>query len=90
MKTILFAALLCLSAVCAAQTKVTTDTNGNFVAVRSASRDSVPDKKTGKYFMVGKQALPVYISKHGKLYVIRTSKKTGKQYRQYLTVTTSK
>lgn len=27
---------------------------------------------------------PVYLSKNGKAYIIRTSKKTGKEYKQYL------
>lgn len=30
---------------------------------------------------------PIYISSRGKAYIIRTSKKTGKEYKQYLPVT---
>jgi hypothetical protein len=60
------------------------DASGNYVAVTSV-KDSVTGKPTGKTFTTSKgEVFPVYESKNGKLYVIRVSKNTGKEYKQYL------
>ena len=39
-----------------------------------------------QYTFVAKDGLvyPIWLSKNGKAFIIRTSKKTGKEYRQYL------
>lgn len=63
--------------------KVERDANGNYVAVK-ATKTAQDDKPTGKTYTDSKgNVYPVYESKNGKLYVIRTSK-TGTQYKQYL------
>lgn len=72
------------SALSFSQTKVTTDAAGNYVTVK-ADTVKKADQLTGRYFTIKSgERFPVYRSAHGKLYVIRTSKKTGNQYRQYL------
>ena len=62
------------------------DAKGNYVAVKSTSDTAATYKPTGKTFTTTKGDIyPVYVSKNGKLFVIRTSK-TGNQYKQYLKV----
>lgn len=66
-----------------AQTSVKLEQSGNYVSA-SAGKDSVSYKPTGKTFTTSKgETFPVYISKNGKLFIIRTSK-SGNQYRNYL------
>jgi hypothetical protein len=68
------------------QTKVTKDANGNFIAV-TATKKASEDKPTGQTYTTAKgEEFPVYVSERGKYYVIRTSKETGNQYKQYLKV----
>ena len=68
------------------QTKVTKDANGNFIAVKATKKAS-EDKPTGQTYTTAKgEEFPVYVSERGKYYVIRTSKETGNQYKQYLKV----
>lgn len=56
---------------------------GNYIAVKATKIDEKPTG-TGKTFTDTKgNVYPVFISKNGKLFVIRTSK-TGSQYKQYL------
>lgn len=70
--------LVCISLHGIAQ-KVTVDSNGNYHSIK------VEDKKTDKVYIDDKgQSYPVYINSTGKLYVIRKSKKTGKEYKSYL------
>jgi hypothetical protein len=62
--------------------KVTIDKNGNYIAVKDSA---APDTKTGKTYTDTKGIkYPVYATKAGKLYVIKTSAKTGKSYKMYL------
>lgn len=83
-KLITLAALLTLYFVGNAQ-QVTKDKSGNYIAVKSAASDEKA-KDTGKTYTDTKgNVYPVYVSKNGKLFVIRTSK-TGNQYKQYLKV----
>lgn len=75
----LMCAALCLGAY--TQT-VTQDKNGNYVATKAA-KDST-GTATGKTYTDTKgNVFPVMISKNGKLYVMRISKK-GIKYNQYL------
>lgn len=68
-----------------AQTSVKLDQAGNYVSA-SAGKDSVSYKATGKTFTDNKgKSYPVYVSKNGKLFVLRISK-AGNEYRQYLKV----
>ena len=58
--------------------------DGNYIAVNAAKIDD-KGKDTGKTFTDTKgNVYPVFISGKGKLYVIRVSKNTGKEYKQYL------
>lgn len=60
------------------------DSTGNFVMVHKAKSE---DKPTGKTLtLTDGTKLPIYISEHGKYYVLRQSKKTNKIYKQYLTL----
>lgn len=61
---------------------VVKDSTGVYTTLKAEKK---PDKKTGEYFKTSKgEKFPIYVSSNGKYYVIRTSKKTGKQYKQYL------
>lgn len=83
-KLIILTAILSLSFGLKAQT-VTKDAQGNYIAVKATKQDEKP-ADTGKTYTDTKgNVYPVYISKNGKLFVIRTSK-TGNQYKQYLKV----
>lgn len=80
---------ICLMAVLAimvlgldAQTFVKKDSLGNYITMKSVKTE---DKKTGEFFKDSKGIkYPIYVSSNGKYYVIRTSKKTGKEYKSYL------
>lgn len=79
MKAILFFILLSVSAI----GQVKTDSNGNYF---KAKKDTI-SQTTGKTYTDDKGiSYPVYISAKGKLYILRISKKTGKEYKQYLKV----
>lgn len=56
--------------------------NGNNFSVVAKNKE---DKKTQYTFTTkdGK-VYPIYLSAKGKAYILRTSSKTGKQYKQYL------
>jgi len=65
---------------------VTTDVNGNFVAVKT-NRVKADAKETGKTYTDNKGNIyPVMVSVSGKLFVIKTSKNTGNEYRMYLKI----
>ena len=62
---------------------VSVDNNGNFVAVKTTATST--GIKTDKTYTDAKGVVyPVYRSKNGKHYVIKTSKKTGNEYKMYL------
>lgn len=52
--------------------------------VVSSSRKSAEATKTKFTWKVGDVEYPIYISNSGSCYIIKTSKKTGKEYKQYL------
>jgi len=86
-RQILICLLIILTAVIHSQTaksqSMRIDSSGNYVMVHKAKSE---DKPTGKTLTLQDgQKLPIMISKNGKLYVIRTSKKTNRPYKQYLT-----
>lgn len=71
---------MCMPIVKAQNAKMTT--NGNYISIAPAKEQSKP---TGKTFTDAKGiAYPVYITAKGKLFIIKDSKKTGKQYKSYL------
>lgn len=83
-KIIVLAAFLALYFWASSQT-VQKDSQGNYIAVK-ATESSEKAKDTGKTYTDTKgNVYPVYVSKNGKLFVIRTSK-TGNQYKQYLKI----
>lgn len=66
------------------QTKVVRDAEGNFTAQKAPKKQS-EDKPTGQTFTTAKgEKFPVYVSEKGRMYVLRTSKETGNDYKQYL------
>lgn len=69
-----------------AQTAVKRNESGQFVSIKEP-KDSA-DKKTGDFYQNASGInFPVYVSKSGKFYCLHVSKKTGKTYKHYLTVT---
>lgn len=52
--------------------------------VVSSSRKSAESTKTKFTWKVGDVEYPIYISSTGSCYIIKVSKKTGKEYKQYL------
>lgn len=52
--------------------------------VVSSSRKSAEATKTKYTWKVGDVEYPIYISSTGSCYIIKTSKKTDKEYKQYL------
>lgn len=85
-KTAIIIALIFSSFVGISQTKIVRDANGNFVTQKAPKKAS-EDKPTGQTFTTSKgEEFPVYVSEKGKYYVIRTSKETGNQYKQYLKI----
>lgn len=62
-----------------AQTTIKIDSNGNYI------QTVTPAKPTGKYFFdKDGNKYPIYITAKSKVYVVRISKNTGKEYKQYL------
>jgi hypothetical protein len=83
-KLTLILSLFLASSVAFSQTKVVIDAEGNFTAQKVPKKQS-EDKPTGHTFTNAKgEKFPVYITDKGKYYIIRTSKDTGNDYKQYL------
>ena len=79
---------LCLMAYAGAVNAQTIkqDANGNYYSVKAAKDTVTSYKATGKTFTTAKgETFPVYVSKNGKLFVIRTSR-NNVQYKQYLKI----
>jgi hypothetical protein len=84
MKKVMIMAALLLSGMAYGQ-NVTKDAAGNFHAIKTEARVQDPGKPMGKTYTDSKgKKYPVYVSKTGKMFVLRTSAKSGKEYRQYL------
>lgn len=79
MKKLITLFLVCISLHGVAQ-KVTVDKDGNYHSLAKAE-----DKKTDKlYIDKDGTKYPVYLNSKNKPYIIRKSKKTGKEYKAYL------
>lgn len=64
--------------------EVRRDANGNYIQVGKAKSEP---KKTGHWYKDSKGKMwDVYVTEKGRLFVIKTSAKTGKEYRYYLPV----
>lgn len=75
-----------LACACVGQTKVKKDLQGNYTTARETGI-ATPARETGKFLILKDGTkLPVLLTSKVKLFVNRTSKKTGKVYRQYLSV----
>jgi hypothetical protein len=69
-----------------AQKRVTQDANGNYIEVKNEREKETP-KPTGKTYQTSKgDIFPIYVSKNGKYFIVRTSKESGKEYKQYLNI----
>lgn len=79
---IITAILLGSFAVSSAQT-VKKDSTGNYITLK---KEAV-EKNTGKTFTDSKgNVYPVFESENGKLYIKRTAKTSGKEYKSYIKV----
>lgn len=84
MKKILIAFALCTAIAGHAQ-NAKKDASGNYVAI--VHTDTSGTTPAGKTYTDSKgNVYPVMVTKNGKLFVIKTSKTTGKPYKQYLKV----
>lgn len=82
MKTILFIIALVFTMNISAQTyKIVGD---KLVKVETTTAKA--DEKTELTVTIKDVTYPVYESARGKFYIIRTSKNTGKKYKQYLKI----
>lgn len=82
MKKILISLVIICASFVAHSQNVKQDKSGNYYAI--GRNDSTQAKQTGNTYTDSKGIVyPVYISKKGKLFVIRTSK-TGNKYNYYL------
>ena len=57
-----------------------------FVEQVDSSKKAVKEPKKTEYTYTDKKGnvYPIYLSSTGKAFIVKTSKKTGKEYRQYL------
>lgn len=58
--------------------------DGNFKATPRTTAMSTATKTDKTYTDRDGQVFPVYVSKNGKYFVVKTSKKSGKKYNYYL------
>lgn len=86
-KSILIVALMLIGEAFYSQT-VKQNADGNYEPVKKEQGAKKSEaKSTGKIYTDSKgETYPVYESKNQKLFIIKTSKKTGKNYNYYLKV----
>lgn len=78
--------LILISAIAFSQPKLTKNSDGNYVMQKS-NRSSDTDSLTEiKVLCTDGNEYPLYVTKNKKYYIVRTSKKTGNQYKQYLKI----
>ena len=87
-KQILLILITLVSISVQAQTVVKMDAKGNYTAVsKTSAKTGSKAQNTGKTYTDTKGAqYPVMKSEKGKLFIIRTSKNSGKSYNQYITI----
>lgn len=82
-KLIILICFILLGGIMYAQKKIVQ--NGNtFVEVSEKKETERVVLTQYKYVANDWNTYPIYLSKNGKYFIIRKSKKTGKEYRQYL------
>lgn len=61
--------------------------NGKVITQTTSTKSKTPATKTDMVFKDSKgKEYPVWKTANGKYYIIRTSAKTGKEYKQYITI----
>lgn len=84
-KLLMFLILAVAMSAANGQTKAKQTKDGNYVAIDTSTGGELI--AAGKTFTDGKgQTFPLYKTKTGKFFYLKTSKKTGKQYRSYITI----
>lgn len=81
-KFILFILVALLSYAIYAQTPTYTREGNNFTKAQQISQSQ--DTLTSYTYTIKEVSYPIWITKNGRCYIIRTSKKTGNEYKQYL------
>lgn len=84
MKKIFIIFSICAASLSAHSQNARIDASGNYVAVhkQDTTGTGTPTHKT--FTDTKGNTFPVFVTKNGKLYYMRVSSKTGKQYKQYL------
>lgn len=86
MKKLLLSLAICAACNVGFSQTITKLENGIYTSV-TVAKTSEPAKYTGNIFKDSKGAqYPILISANGKYFIVRTSAKTGKTYKQYLTL----
>ena len=80
-KLIIASALFLFSSICHSQ-NIVRDANGNYSQVKKEKQ--LPVKTVNTFTTTTGEVYPIYQSERGKLFIVRTSKKTGNEYKQYL------
>lgn len=86
MKKFLFILLLLLGGMSIqAQTTYKKGADGKLVST-SIGKESAPSIKTSDVVTIKDVDYPVYKTAKGKFYILRVSKNTGKEYKQYIKI----
>lgn len=86
MKKILFIILLLIGGMSIqAQTTYKKGADGKLVAT-SVAKKSTPSSKTGDVITIKDVDYPVFRTEKGKFYILRVSKNTGLEYKQYIKI----
>lgn len=86
-KVLMVLVVMLLSFGTAFSQNVKVDSKGNYVATHVQHVKDTVLVSTGKTYTDTKGVVyPVYTTKNNKVFIMRTSKNTGKQYKQYLKV----
>ena len=83
MKRIILSIMFALSTLTICAQGTYTRTGNNFTQV-TVQKQSEATKTRLTYTTTKGEVFPIYLSKNGRAYIIRVSKKTGKEYKQYL------
>ena len=85
MKKIILAAIMLLSLNVGVQAQSVERKGNNFTQVSNKKESSGKETKTQYTYTDSKGVVyPIYLSSTGKAFIKKVSKKTGKEYRQYL------
>jgi len=82
-KTFILIALGLFSLSISAQTTYTRNSSGQLV---SLTTPVAQPRLTGDVITIKDVNYPVYVTSKGRFFIVKTSKKTGKQYKQYITI----